>query len=190
MQCDDGICIPASKWCDRRRDCPGTPSDELHCEHVTRRDCSPFEFECGNSVCLPRKFMCDGDNDCGDNSGKLFSFSNQKAYLDETNEQCKTALCEPPLRFRCAHSRLCLNILQLCNGVNDCGENDLSDEHLRYIFKTKLKFPTYSMCSSFSEYGDCSSDEFKCANAKCIIGNLTCNRNDDCGDQSGLHFFP
>lgn len=65
-----------------------------------RRECSPFEFECGNSVCIPRKFVCDGDNDCGDNS-------------DETSEHCKSALCDPPLRFRCAHSRLCLNILQV-----------------------------------------------------------------------------
>ncbi|VDN42666.1 unnamed protein product [Gongylonema pulchrum] len=69
--------------------------------YPNRRECSPFEFECGNSVCIPRKFICDGDNDCGDNS-------------DETNEHCKSALCDPPLRFRCAHSRLCLNILQVC----------------------------------------------------------------------------
>uniref|UniRef100_A0A914E474 EGF-like domain-containing protein n=1 Tax=Acrobeloides nanus TaxID=290746 RepID=A0A914E474_9BILA len=157
-QCDDGTCIPDHKWCDRRRDCPNA-SDELHCQnHLNRRECSPFEFECGNSVCVPRKFMCDGDNDCGDSS-------------DETNEQCRTSTCEPPLRFRCAHSRLCLNILQLCNGFNDCGDNDFSDEHL-------------SMCSSFSEYGDCSSDQFKCANGHCVNSTLACDRNDDCGDAS------
>uniref|UniRef100_A0A914GSI0 Low-density lipoprotein receptor-related protein n=1 Tax=Globodera rostochiensis TaxID=31243 RepID=A0A914GSI0_GLORO len=155
-QCDDGTCIPDHKWCDRRRDCANA-SDERNCEnHPNRRQCSQFEFECSNSVCIPRKFMCDGDNDCGDNS-------------DETNDQCKVAVCEPPLRFRCAHSRLCLNILQLCNGFNDCGEHDYSDEHL-------------SMCSSFSEYGDCSTDEFKCSNGKCINATLACDRKDDCGD--------
>lgn len=157
LQCDDGTCIPAHKWCDRRRDCANA-ADELHCEDVTRRQCSPFEFECANSVCIPRKFMCDGDNDCGDNS-------------DETSPQCQKAQCDPPLRFRCAHSRLCLNILQLCNGFNDCGSNDFSDEHL-------------SMCSSFSEYGDCTSDQFKCANGRCINGTLACDHNDDCGDAS------
>uniref|UniRef100_A0A914DZH1 EGF-like domain-containing protein n=1 Tax=Acrobeloides nanus TaxID=290746 RepID=A0A914DZH1_9BILA len=157
-QCDDGICIPDHKWCDRRRDCSNA-SDELHCQnHPNRRGCSPFEFECGNSVCVPRKFMCDGDNDCGDSS-------------DETNEQCRNSTCEPPLRFRCAHSRLCLNILQLCNEFNDCGDNDFSDEHL-------------SLCSSFSEYGDCSSDQFKCADGHCVNSTLACDRNDDCGDAS------
>ncbi|VDD90121.1 unnamed protein product, partial [Enterobius vermicularis] len=157
-QCDDGTCIPEHRWCDRRKDCPNA-SDELHCEdYVNRRACSPFEFECTNSVCIPQKFTCDGDNDCGDNS-------------DETNEQCKSASCDPPLRFRCAHSKLCLNILQLCNGVNECGENDFSDEHL-------------SMCISFSEYGDCSANQFKCANGKCINATLACDRNDDCGDAS------
>ena len=100
-QCDDGTCIPEHKWCDRRRDCLNA-TDELHCnDFPNRRRCSPFEFECANSVCIPRKFMCDGDNDCGDNS-------------DETNDQCRSSSCDPPLRFRCAHSRLCLNILQVC----------------------------------------------------------------------------
>lgn len=61
MQCDDGVCIPAHKWCDRRRDCANA-SDEKNCGHVSRRPCSPFEFECSNSVCIGRKFMCDGDN--------------------------------------------------------------------------------------------------------------------------------
>lgn len=46
--------------------------------------------------------MCDGDNDCGDKS-------------DENNEQCVAAECDPPLRFRCQFSKLCLNILRLCN---------------------------------------------------------------------------
>ncbi|VDK47362.1 unnamed protein product [Anisakis simplex] len=157
-QCDDGTCILEHRWCDRRRDCFNA-SDELHCENYPgRRECSTYEFMCDNSVCIPRKFMCDGDNDCGDNS-------------DETNNECKSASCEPPLRFRCAHSRLCLNILQLCNGFNDCGPNDYSDEHL-------------TMCSSFSEYGDCTENEFKCANGKCINASLACDRNDDCGDVS------
>lgn len=40
------------------------------------------------------------------------------------------------------------------------------------------------MCSSFSEYGDCSSDQFKCANGKCLNATLVCNRNNDCGDAS------
>lgn len=69
--------------------------------------------------------MCDGDNDCADNS-------------DETNEECKSTQCEPPLRFRCAHSRMCLNILQLCNGYNNCGENDYSDEYIFLYKKYKI----------------------------------------------------
>ncbi|KAI6192728.1 EGF-like domain-containing protein [Aphelenchoides besseyi] len=161
-QCNDGTCLPASKFCDRRRDCAGA-EDEQNCESVSRRMCSPFEFECGNSVCVPRKVLCDGDDDCGDNT-------------DETNDQCRTALCEPPLRFRCSHSRRCLNILQLCNGVNECGENDFSDEHL-------------SMCSSFSEYGECSSEQFKCSSPhidrdRCVNSSVVCNHVDDCGDNS------
>uniref|UniRef100_A0A0K0FI56 Low-density lipoprotein receptor-related protein (inferred by orthology to a C. elegans protein) n=1 Tax=Strongyloides venezuelensis TaxID=75913 RepID=A0A0K0FI56_STRVS len=158
-QCaEDGTCIPEHKWCDRRRDCPNA-SDETSCHgNITRRACTEFEFECGDSVCIPKKFQCDGDFDCSDKS-------------DETNEECKLAACLPPLRFRCTHSRLCLNVLQLCNGINDCGDNDFSDEHL-------------NMCDSFVGYDECSSDEFKCSNRKCIKIENVCDHVDHCGDGS------
>ncbi|PAV62586.1 hypothetical protein WR25_26419 isoform C [Diploscapter pachys] len=156
-QCNDGQCILEHKWCDRKKDCQHA-EDETSCESTTRRPCSPFEFQCSNGVCVNMKFKCDGDDDCGDLS-------------DETTPDCRTAACDPPLRFRCAHSRLCLNILQLCNGYNDCGPNDYSDEHL-------------SMCSSFSEYGDCTVEQFKCANGKCINATMACDRVDQCGDAS------
>ncbi|CAJ0568186.1 unnamed protein product, partial [Mesorhabditis spiculigera] len=135
-KCKDDTCIPEHKWCDRKKDCLDA-SDETNCTTVSRRECSPFEFECANS----------------------------------TSSECRSGNCKPPLRFRCAHSKLCLNILQLCDGYSDCGPIDSSDEHL-------------SMCASFSEYGECGGEQFKCANGHCINQTLACDRNDDCGDQS------
>ncbi|VDN24932.1 unnamed protein product [Gongylonema pulchrum] len=154
-QCDNGTCIPEHRWCDSRSDYPNA-SEELHCEcHPNRKGCSPFEFECGNSVSIPRKFVCYGDNDCGDNS-------------DETNEHCKSALCNSPLRFRCSHSRLCLNILQICLTNNENGGckhlcADVTDGyycHCRNGFQPNPEDP----------YDRIDIDEY--------AGNKTCIQND------------
>uniref|UniRef100_A0A915IHZ3 EGF-like domain-containing protein n=1 Tax=Romanomermis culicivorax TaxID=13658 RepID=A0A915IHZ3_ROMCU len=157
-KCNDGLCISEQFWCDRRKDC-GDASDETNCSKAVapnRRTCSPFEFECSNSVCIPRKFLCDGDNDCGDSS-------------DETNDFCKSSSCDPPLKFRCQFSHVCLNVLRLCNGIQDCGPNDDSDESL-------------PICPSFTQKTTC---DFKCLTTnKCIPMAKLCNRFDDCGDRS------
>uniref|UniRef100_A0AC35U3P2 EGF-like domain-containing protein n=1 Tax=Rhabditophanes sp. KR3021 TaxID=114890 RepID=A0AC35U3P2_9BILA len=151
-KCDDGTCFHESKFCNRRKDCADfSDENERNCHNVTRRACSQYEFECGDGTCISNKYKCDGDRECQDGQ-------------DEAYELCGAQECLPPLRFRCAHSKVCLNVLQLCNGVNDCGPTDMSDEHL-------------NMCSSFTGEDECSSGD-----GTCISNKYKCDGDRECQD--------
>ncbi|KRZ56210.1 Low-density lipoprotein receptor-related protein [Trichinella nativa] len=154
-KCSDHTCLNEKLFCDRRPDC-SDGSDEANCTDKWRRTCSPHEFSCANGVCIPRKFVCDGDNDCVDGS-------------DENNEFCLESKCDPPLKFRCQFSRICLSFTRVCDGSYDCGDFDVSDEGIQ------CHNPTFQ----------CDENAFKCATAGiCIPPEKVCDHVDDCGDRS------
>lgn len=69
-----------------------------------------------------------------------------------------------PLEFTCASGR-CISAKFVCNGEDDCGDGDGSDE---------------TDCPPSS----CGPTEFRCGNATCIPANWVCDDDVDCQDQS------
>lgn len=69
------------------------------------------------------------------------------------------------LEYVCRDWITCINLDWLCDGENDCPGGD--DEQL-------------ANCKNKT----CRSDQFQCDNLACIAGNLACNGNADCTDQS------
>lgn len=99
-------------------------------------------------------WTCDNMNDCGDNSDET------TAWL-----KCpKSQYCDAE-HFQCAKTKQCIMRYEHCDGYNDCGKDDDSDE---------------KNCDKKT----CASDEFQCNNGHCIQSSWYCDNNKDCTDGS------
>ncbi|GAA6073486.1 low-density lipoprotein receptor-related protein 1-like, partial [Tachysurus ichikawai] len=73
--------------------------------------------------------------------------------------------CPETRPFRCRNDRVCVHTEQVCNGVNDCGDNSDEEE-----------------CVDVGGVSMCGKAEFACMNSRCISAELQCDLFDDCGD--------
>ncbi|XP_048508165.1 basement membrane-specific heparan sulfate proteoglycan core protein isoform X9 [Athalia rosae] len=111
-RCENGPCIPTSKRCDNKVDCPFDNSDELDCESSSAT-CSPQEWRCENGPCIPSSQRCDNKIDCP---------------LDDSDEldcEFSSSSCSPQ-EWRCENGP-CIPSELRCNGQYDCPKDD-SDE--------------------------------------------------------------
>ncbi|XP_072552989.1 basement membrane-specific heparan sulfate proteoglycan core protein [Salminus brasiliensis] len=170
FSCDNGMCIPVDKVCDKRLDCEDG-SDEENCAPdvltttttrptttVERRPvpgpgpCRGDQAMCQNGECISRDYLCDGERDCSDGSDEL---------------KCGTpSPCEPN-EFKCKNGRCALKLWR-CDGDNDCKDN--SDE-----MDCPVKRP-----------GDtCAPEQFVCLSDRaCIPASYQCDEEPDCADRS------
>lgn len=94
--------------------------------------------------------MCDGDPDC-------------RGKEDESPDLCQKKPSCPKNKFLCETSKRCIAQKFKCDGVVDCGKNDISDE---------------ANC----ERSTCGMGQFQCLNGKCISNSFVCDGQDDCRD--------
>ncbi|XP_050052982.1 basement membrane-specific heparan sulfate proteoglycan core protein-like isoform X1 [Aphis gossypii] len=158
--CADMSCIPLSRSCDGRSDCPDA-EDEQNCTNDkpslssanTNQASSPTttppsaiatmcfnnEFRCHDGSCVNIHYHCDGINDCKDQSDEL-----------------------------------------------DCGDAPtvptITTPNITYFATTTVLYPQYKNPSVFVT---CNWNEFACRNGRqCVPKSAKCNNNYECQDYS------
>ncbi|PAA65036.1 hypothetical protein BOX15_Mlig021446g1 [Macrostomum lignano] len=149
-------CVAIKKICDGNKDCTdGSDESKCNSDGVT---CSATQFKCRTAQCVENSQRCDMKSDCFDN-------------LDEQDCPYKTGQ-GPPCGLNhiwCRTAKKCVRSSTACNGVDDCGGGDTSDEE---------------NCPSKPEEA-CDSRKFHvCKNNQFIKKEYVCDSKKHCADGS------
>ncbi|CAM1301835.1 SORL1 (predicted), partial [Pycnogonum litorale] len=178
FSCKNGRCVFKTWVCDGENDCNDN-SDEQGCNATEavptttvesstsypNSTCSDIMFTCNNGGCLPLWWKCDGIDDCGDQSDELEcpSHSTVPTNMTIVSTPATATECSTVDHFQCIGGS-CIWQSWVCDGENDCPEND-DELH----------------CDGQL----CPTSKFKCVESSgCIKHDLVCNGHQDCTDGS------
>ncbi|XP_053210368.1 very low-density lipoprotein receptor-like [Panonychus citri] len=213
-RCDYGSCITRDQKCDGISDCydgsderncvyrpKASDGSSVSCEQYFKicndltdckklsfktvcSRCSEDTFSCNSKICIPKNWKCDKIVDCPNG---------------EDEKDCKHKNCTPT-EFQCGNDR-CIDESLYCNGVDDCGdrsdEKSCSNKTASNNFNCRrLYIPSSWHCDGLVDcYNgldekncptilNCTENQFKCDNRKCIHVDSVCDGIADCWDRS------
>ncbi|XP_033116779.1 uncharacterized protein LOC117116794 [Anneissia japonica] len=135
FECENGRCIPKDLRCNNYDNC-GDASDEIDCNcEIYDRSCNPS----GIGLCVPERWVCDGFQACDNENDELFCYCGERNFL-------------------CSNGK-CIDALQVCDLINDCGTNE--DEDGCIICPDGLNVPAFRVCDGRYDCAD-RSDETQC----------------------------
>ncbi|XP_023674292.2 low-density lipoprotein receptor-related protein 8-like isoform X1 [Paramormyrops kingsleyae] len=199
FQCKNGRCIPTIWRCDDDDDCSDS-SDEENCP--AKNTCGPSDFTCSNGQCVPARWRCDGEPECSDGSDEVDSTCSRQTCPPEKFDCGGSANRCVSLSWRCDGERDCENGADEKECAAEAGETNRKmavllspEDHAVDLLLTsanQLKSHDTLITTNATFWRRvvtinakaCGSDEFQCADRKCVAGSLRCDGDDDCGDGS------
>nr|XP_006821841.1 PREDICTED: basement membrane-specific heparan sulfate proteoglycan core protein-like [Saccoglossus kowalevskii] len=205
FQCNNGDCIPDSRYCDGYRDCYDG-SDELNCPLPTPpAECRNDEFGCQNGQCIPAYLRCDRRRDCRDGSDEndCFIETQPPPSVSAIDTQATTDSILVQWIPR-TNTDIVLRgyTLGLSVGTRDVYTVTLDRQVTQYtienlqpstVYLVTLRtfnnfgqsLPTIEVVSTESSIINCSPGEFQCQNQlQCIDERRRCDGRSDCNDGS------
>ncbi|KAH7723788.1 low-density lipoprotein receptor-related protein 1 [Aphelenchoides avenae] len=160
FSCGNGICIAASKRCNKVNDC-GNFEDELDCE------CNTTEFRCKNGMCIAPDKRCNFEKDCSDATDEMGCAA----------RNCSHDAVHNKTMISCPHTTQCILPEWLCDGNNDCWDEWDEQECPSAV----IKLPW----DNGLKQRDCTSDEHQCNGTRtCIPKSYVCDGSKDCASGS------
>lgn len=158
---DYSQCIPYQYVCDGIDHC-GNNTDESD-EACAQCPVGWFKCPSGRPRCIPPYRVCNGHNNCEDNSDESFELCGNRSCPVNRYPYRPLVKCEG-----LSPTTWCVNLSQLCDGVDNCGNNWDEDP---------------ANCARHRCPG--GRQRHRCLNSGvCIDMSYTCNGYDDCGDLS------
>lgn len=117
------------------------------------------------------QFVCDGVNDCEDVATSKEPSIDVAMNISSDETNCHSKTCTEN-QFICEKSKACIPIELLCDGNNDCPDDDETDEICDKESITIEPRPS------------CLSTEDACLSGECIPKRFFCDGKFDCDDQS------
>ncbi|KAF7656089.1 hypothetical protein LDENG_00046480, partial [Lucifuga dentata] len=131
-------CLPRTKLCDGRKDCPGGWDEGEDLCHQpcpqTSSTCAASEFQCSNGECIQQSWRCDYSPDCSDASDEVNCDQNE---CEVNNGGCSHDCVDQPMGFLCdcpANMRLVGD--SHCEEINMCLESDVCDQFCHEGYQT------------------------------------------------------